>query len=599
LKVNIVKFNYIYVIAIFIISIFIIVNYSIEGPVVQIDEGAYLANAAVLAGFKNDLASSYHAGYSLLIAPAFVIGSDPKEIFLIIKIINSLFWGFSFLILFYLISKLFSEVIFEKRLLSCIVALAYPAWMTFSGYALSESGYGITYMLVLFFLYKTHEIGKHNWLLLAVSLGFLYSIHPKAIPVIIASIIVCLLISLYRKDWLWYGFFISLTLLSVFFYRNYFHTFLHNLMDISDSAPRLHYPDPAVLIKANFSIEKLINLFFRFSGHLFYSFVGSVGLILYSLIIIGNNYIISAKRSLHDNISNRKFIMFSLFLLSYLGTLSLSVFFFHGSYLRLDQWMYGRYLEGVILPLLAIGFLFISKKNITITIVITSLLMIFLWIGISEYNYTNPINITAFWQEFYVRDLFPAAWWVLGILPIITTFFIKNLKLKAVVILLFFSFASYHQIKWHKNEYLNAGQRQELASIINDYYLPGSIVGFDNDYGDIPSELIFRYNYGFYLYNYQYKKIDASIWYDNHYGPLISYSKDLDDLFSNTFVIGVENHGGPLLWARSSNQEAFMILNEWYEVAPNSLQTHLFIREGWHDIESESCMVFRGCNNKN
>ena len=48
-----------------------VLNLPVKGPMIQADEGSYLANAAAIAGFPNDMASSYHAGYSFLIAPAF------------------------------------------------------------------------------------------------------------------------------------------------------------------------------------------------------------------------------------------------------------------------------------------------------------------------------------------------------------------------------------------------------------------------------------------------------------------------------------------------------------------------------------------------
>ena len=65
-----------------LLAIFLfIVNLFIKGPMIQADEGSYLANAAALAGFHNDMASSYHAGYSLLIAPAFWFAHTPSGVF--------------------------------------------------------------------------------------------------------------------------------------------------------------------------------------------------------------------------------------------------------------------------------------------------------------------------------------------------------------------------------------------------------------------------------------------------------------------------------------------------------------------------------------
>ena len=66
-------------------------------PMVFPDEGGYLLNAAALAGFKTDGASDYHAGYSLLITPAFLLGKNGGSVYFFVKVINTaLFSGMLF-----------------------------------------------------------------------------------------------------------------------------------------------------------------------------------------------------------------------------------------------------------------------------------------------------------------------------------------------------------------------------------------------------------------------------------------------------------------------------------------------------------------------
>src|SRR5687768_16777211 len=52
-----------------------------DASLVVRDEGGYLANAAAFAGFAFDGANSYHAGYSLLILPAFLLFENPTAIY--------------------------------------------------------------------------------------------------------------------------------------------------------------------------------------------------------------------------------------------------------------------------------------------------------------------------------------------------------------------------------------------------------------------------------------------------------------------------------------------------------------------------------------
>jgi hypothetical protein len=154
------KENLVFVVALFIATFGFLANFLIVAPVVFADETSYLANAAVLAGFTNDMANGYHAGYSILITPAFVFASDPAEAWIIVKIINAIMLGITFLALNFITIVLSPKVQLHQRIVFCFLVAIYPMWFTSSGYAMSENAYVPIFLLTtLTLLYALNNGG--------------------------------------------------------------------------------------------------------------------------------------------------------------------------------------------------------------------------------------------------------------------------------------------------------------------------------------------------------------------------------------------------------------------------------------------------------
>src|SRR5437588_10572816 len=84
--------------------VYLAASWHISGPAYLRDEIGYLANAAFLAGYRIDAASSFHAGYSLLIAPAFLL-SEPKLVWKAVLAINAILWAANFAMLYVLLRR--------------------------------------------------------------------------------------------------------------------------------------------------------------------------------------------------------------------------------------------------------------------------------------------------------------------------------------------------------------------------------------------------------------------------------------------------------------------------------------------------------------
>jgi hypothetical protein len=88
-----------------------------HGPFIQSDETGYLGNARFLAGKgvmpNMEGTTFYHAGYSILISPAFWLSSDPKRVYLFVLVINSFLISSLFPFLYYLLRNI---LLFDHRI---------------------------------------------------------------------------------------------------------------------------------------------------------------------------------------------------------------------------------------------------------------------------------------------------------------------------------------------------------------------------------------------------------------------------------------------------------------------------------------------------
>lgn len=197
------KKNYQLFFALGIVIIYFFSNWNIVGPVYQGDEGGYLVNASALSGNLLDAASSYFAGYSFFLTPSFWISNNPRVVFIFVKLINSIMWGISALLVIGILQFGFPAMGQCKIMGAVIVALFYPAWITLSGYAFSENAFILFFLLSVYLAFRVVRTGKAWWIFWAVSLGYLFFIHPKSVPVIGAAFLSSVLIAKGRKDWRW------------------------------------------------------------------------------------------------------------------------------------------------------------------------------------------------------------------------------------------------------------------------------------------------------------------------------------------------------------------------------------------------------------
>jgi hypothetical protein len=579
---------YPWLLAITTVAVFFFANWNIVGPSLYPDEGGYLGYAAGLAGFWKDAATSYGAGYSILLVPAFLRGGEPATVYMYIKLANSIMWGITALTLYGVLQLVFPTISQKKRLGITAVSLFYPAWIVWSGYVLSESAFILFYTLSVYFALRVIKNGGSFWLLWAVSLGYLFVIHQKSIVVLGSAIFISVLIVKNRRDWRWLILFLSLVIVIVVLNNSFFTPWLTSRMTTGDYPPSSHYSSLSGYLRAlsNVDANRLETIGVTLSGHIMYIGLATFGLVFYPFLVIlkkvqqnwgGNVY---ASLFVHNN------PVFFYIILSFVTTLLLSVIHFSLSGYNVETYMYGRYVEGVSLPLIALGLKFVRRKYIFFTILITGITALILSLRVSEAGYISGLKIPGFWQDVFWPDNGPLVWWAGGVIPLLLLVLFKSNIWRFGIIIVISSSIMYLQITRHYSRIQYQSESEEFAYIIREAYAPGTCVAFD--FG--PGNEILRswLHNSFYLYDYDYKRLKLENWYEICDGPLISPSSNLNERFNNVFPMAVDKNG---LYLWDDVDEINKIF--WGEfdgkalsISPESFATRFILREGWHEIES-------------
>ena len=172
-------------------------------PLILADELGYLGNARYLAGEAHlpDMRGSqfYHFGYSLFLLPAFWLFSEPTAIYRAVVVINSLLAPALYFPLSYLLTSFAGVRAGRARWISFACCL-YPSALLYSDFAWAENAFTPFFVLtaVLFGRYLGSRSAR-DLLLFGLLTAFLYTIHPRALPVVVAALAYLLLLAVLRS----------------------------------------------------------------------------------------------------------------------------------------------------------------------------------------------------------------------------------------------------------------------------------------------------------------------------------------------------------------------------------------------------------------
>jgi hypothetical protein len=569
----------VYIYAIFIAAIAYLINLLVKGPMIQGDEGSYLANAAAIAGFPNDMFGKYHAGYSILISPAFLFVDGSEHIWSFIKAINAMLLGSVFFLIYKINEIILPSSSHHHRIITSLLVGIYPMWVTLSGYSFSENAFVPAFLLATFFYLKALKEGEVFWILSGLAIGFLYWIHPKSVIVLLAFFASLVFLGLKEKKVKGQITALAALVLMILLYRYGFLPWLQEKMLISGQQPASHYPGLKSMLAHFDSLEKIQRMSAVLAGHILYLSLGTAGMIWVGLVTMYHK--INNKNQILEHFPKYAYFTFFIFIiLSFAGTLILSTVSMEGAD-RLDHWMYGRHVESVIAPILLLGLLSrsYSSARLSVALAFVATLILYAWMG--DYSHTAPFNVSTFWQEFILRDKGIWSWLVGGCLIIFIVSYVPR-NIAQLVIGVFFILCISLQTIYHIKASKNAVKRTDVANYVRKNYQNGSCVGFDHSGVNSYNRSLFWYDLSFQLYDYRLTKLSVTKWLESCNGPLFSYSKNLHKRI-NAHPVAISGFGGPILWAKGDK-----ITNNIYplRIHSRSLNSIFVLDKGWHAIES-------------
>lgn len=585
------RYNYIGILLALAISLAALTsNLPVAGPMIQSDEGSYLHNAAAIAGYTNDFANSHHAGYSILLVPAFWIGETPQSIWFWVKAINAFLVFVTVWLLWWLSVFLMPQISNLRRSLGVLISAIYPAGIVLSGYCFAQIAlipcFLATFACLLLALRSGPSGNPYPWLGAGLFAGFAYWIHPVGIVVTIGLFISLAYLTWTSKNFLKYSTLLILASIAVIIaYKYLFSPWLLSRMTTSGLVPNLHYSSVPSLASAFSSYESIFKLLVRFSGTIFYITIGTVGLFWVGFFQLGLAY--GSHNRLFQYISRSYAIAIFIFLTAcVLGASGLGALLFTvvPEATRFDHFMYGRYVEPFIYPILLLGALASSSRSALIAIPIACGSCFLLYFGLSEYTNTAYFNIPAFWQAFYLPEHQISVAFGVGISLLLIFAILPSWLGKSMVIAVFM-FSSGMQIKWHNAASKNAIEKWRAALKARESYPKDHRIGFDFSGINSYNRHTFWYDFGFVLYDYKLTRLNISKSESIPEIPIFSYENDLDLKNPDFELMTKSPHGGPNLWVPNPGSQEKVNLNKCITVDRDEPVLHRLLSSGWHAIE--------------
>jgi len=543
------------------------------GPAYLADEVGYLINAAFLGGYVVDGASSYHLGYAIFIAPVFGLFDTPTAVWQGVMVVNALLWGCSFFLLWQLVKISDPKLSPTHQFIILLISILYPAWLTMSGYAFATSAFVVVFIASMITLARWQQAETRSLIPHTLWVSYLYWIHPTALGVILASFITVLLAARRAKTYRALVIHITLVFILVVFYKKVVHHALGLFMTPQGYLPLEHYPSITGLFLKMGDFSFWIDLLAKIFGQWSYIFIGTFGLAFYAIMMFINQILAikfdgcAVDNTMDNAVDNNARLAIAVYLpLSLLFVMGIGAALFSSadSPRTIDEWIYGRYIDHLSMPLLAFGIVALihfSKERRLAAAVMSSIVLICTALLIQSLVVAgvanNLVNTPAFWPQYlYISPDF-IKWTLVGLGGIgLVALGGKYMALVLMSVSLFYSSSA--QDQWHQGILSGYSKPGSLVAIVHQNYSPGSCIAFDPHFPEDASlSQHERFNlYKFYFFNYRYQRMTPSAWLDHCDGPLLTYNaSSLAKKGAQFRVVARERSSGLFLVSRRDQTE--------------------------------------------
>jgi hypothetical protein len=536
-----------------IACVYLVASWHISGPAYLRDEIGYLANAAFLAGYHIDAASSFHAGYSLLIAPAFLF-SDPRVVWKAVLTINAILWAANFTMLYALLRRVLPQTQPSRLLTATIISALYPTWIISTGYAFATTAFATVFLASALALFLWSRDNPLSILPHAALTGYLYWVHPTGAAVAAVSVLAVALGAARWRDPRPPLLHAALVAALILAYQLGVHPWIVASMTPPGYAPEFHYPSLASALKTLFTWHGFGVFVTMAAGQFAYFIVASFGMALAGLLFCLRQTLRTpgdeGRAAADDNLRT----VYLLIAVAPLGVMALgAIAFFHWDHFEGGFWIYGRYLDGAILPVLAIG-LAVFRPDLrfafaSIFVLAAGLVLAAMVPSGIEHDISDTV---AFWPQYLSRNAGFFTWMLLGGIAVAAA---AKFGQRIVVPLMAASFALsiYHQTIWHHWFLTELSAPSPLVDTIRSTVPRGSCVGINPA---LPAEATLvqatRYRlHSFYLFDFGYRRMSPNEWLEQCNGPYLTYDVPDLELIGSVRRIGTDAKSGLLLVQRA------------------------------------------------
>lgn len=348
----------------FSIGFFVYNTIHFSGPAYSgSDEVAYLAKAAFLAGKPVDYASSWFAGYPVFLVPAFTLFASPHHIWVAVLATNALLWFGSFVLLGRVLRKAQGqvEILFQSDLnVAMLASCLYPGWFVLSGYAFPNSAFVFVFMVAVVNLPVRSIVKPSRVVAHCAAVVYLCWIHPTGYAVLAISIVFLLVVGRRNRHLLHANLASSVMIALVFVVGPAIEKTINDAMTPAGFGYPTHYSSHITgQLTDVFSPTHLIGLAKQLLTVSSAVIIASFGLVT----VAGLSAFRSLKsRKVCAEVANTELFCF-LSLVGVIGITSLSLYSPLRFTMQLDHWIFLRYAEGVLLPVLGIGTLFLLRAS--------------------------------------------------------------------------------------------------------------------------------------------------------------------------------------------------------------------------------------------
>lgn len=523
------------------------------------DETGYISNArSFLNGYNFSTLSFVYPGFSLLLMPVFLFTDNIQLAYVYTHFINAIMLGvLSTLIYQFLESKTYYSK-WRLFLLSITISF-YPSFTCFAGFALPEILFIFLFFLLVIQIDKISNMDKLNirWLYSFFIMLALLTTHPRAIVIVIAYLITMFLIILklfkkipaQQRNTILISFFIvSFGIIAGLFY-------------LVQNSGR-YSQDLGSILTSYLNFKFIINQLVAVFGKLYYFLMSSYGVFSIGFYFSFKTIIDQRKKILSEKNNSLIYLIFTLlsfFFIMFITTRSENP----NALGRADLIIYGRYLEGVFLPILIFGFICLFDKKLKvidiIKILILNILCILITIMIRGYQLekliVNPENIFGIYiYRFFTKSkaINNGVVIIYSALVAIIFYLLKKIKINQAIAFLLLVFILniifiYHDY-FYKNE-LVTKERLNLVEVLNEIKSYPSSLPFIVSYDVVGSIEWYYYAYQGYIPQMgmiRYSSIDPTT--KPAADIIISGRSDLDKVYQGIRMAGKVNKNNQFLW---------------------------------------------------